>query len=92
LKLQESPAEQPRPGWMRSIAEARGDLEDKISPTLRRDAQRNIEKLYARARSVASLGLLEHGERDVAGQFPSECPYTLSQILEDDWYPEPEHQ
>src|SRR5439155_12953594 len=37
LKLAHSPADRPRYGWMRSIAEARGVLRRKLSPTLRRD-------------------------------------------------------
>lgn len=34
LKLEYSPAQHPRPGWMRSIAEARAEVGDKISRTL----------------------------------------------------------
>ena len=26
---------------------------------------------------------------DAAGKFPAGCPYTLDQILTDDWYPTP---
>src|SRR5215470_13471834 len=39
LKLAYSPAQQPRFDWMASIAEARATLGDKITPTLRRDAE-----------------------------------------------------
>ena len=31
-------------------------------------------------------------ESDAAAALPTACPYTLDQILEDDWYPEPPAQ
>ena len=37
LKLAHSPASDPRYGWRGSIMEARAELEDKLSPTLRHD-------------------------------------------------------
>ena len=89
LKLQYSPALGPRTGWMRSIAEARAELGDKISRTLRQDTQRRLPKLYEQARNLAALGLMEFGEQAAAGQLPSSCPYTLQQVFEDDWYPHP---
>jgi len=33
--------------------------------------------------------LQEHGEQGAAASLPMECPYTVDQILTDDWYPEP---
>jgi hypothetical protein len=27
-----------------------------------------------------------------AAQIPSDCPYTIDQVLADDWYPEPPEQ
>jgi hypothetical protein len=89
LKLEHSPAQSPRLGWMRSIAEARAELGDKISRTLRQDTQRRLPKLYQQARDLASLGLLEFGEDDAAKRLPTDCPYTLNQVFEDGWYPEP---
>src|SRR6478672_3090641 len=46
LKLAYSPAEQPRFNWMHSISDARAALEDKLSPTLRRDVEATLEKPY----------------------------------------------
>jgi len=87
LKLQHSPAAQPRFDWMASIAEARGTLFDKISPTLRRDVEATLDKLYQDARRRADLGLRGHGESDAADALPAQCPYTLDEICRDDWYP-----
>jgi len=89
LKLQYSPAEQPRLGWMRSINEARSILGDKLSPTLRRDVETRLVTLYEDARYAAELALREFGEEHSARGLSTECPYTLDQILEKRWYPEP---
>ncbi len=89
LKLQHSPATPPRLGWMRSITEARAQLDDKLSPTLKRDAEARLVALYDDARYQAELALQEHGEAEAAGMLPSECPYSFDQILRKRWYPEP---
>src|SRR5882672_11164120 len=39
LKLAYSPADDPRYGWRGSIIDARAELDDKLSPTLRNDIQ-----------------------------------------------------
>jgi hypothetical protein len=89
LKLAHSPADLPRYGWMRSIAEARGTLRKKLSPSLRRNAEEQLPSLYEEAREQAALGLREYGEDAAAESLPSDCPYTLEQVLEWGWYPEP---
>ena len=45
LKLENSPAREPRPGWYETIADAGTVLEDNLSPTLRRDLQRVLDPL-----------------------------------------------
>jgi Domain of unknown function DUF29 len=84
-----SPADSPRFGWMSSIIDARAELEDKLSPTLRRDIEENLTRLYGHARKQAEVELQAYGEHQVAGFLPAECPYSLDQVLADDWYPEP---
>ena len=87
LKLAYSPAEQPRFDWMHSISDARAALEDKLSPTLRRDVEAALERLYAQARRNAALSLRNFGEHGAAQVFPDQCPYSLDEICQDDWYP-----
>ena len=87
LKLQYSPAREPRFDWMASIVDARGQLEDKITTTLQRDAEAALAKLYERGRELAELGLRKFGED--ADSLPARCPYSLSRIRERGWYPEP---
>jgi hypothetical protein len=89
LKLQFSPADQPRLGWMRSITDARRILGDKLSPTLRHDVEIRLATLYEDARYATELALKEFGEEQAAKELPTECPYTLEQILEKRWYPDP---
>ena len=89
LKLACSPADRPRYGWMRSILDARLILGQKMTATLRRRAQSALTALYNHAREAAELGLREHGEHDGADSLPADCPYTLDQVLQPGWYPEP---
>jgi hypothetical protein len=89
LKLAHSPAIDPRTDWMVSIANARAELESRLTVTLRRDIETELPKLYASARRVASIGLMSYREADAASRFPATCPYTLDQILAYEWYPEP---
>lgn len=89
LKLAHSGAEQPRFDWMETIDDARETLSDKLTPTLRRDAEANLEKLYAEGRRRAARGLRRHGEPDAADLLPSACPWSLDEICREDWYPTP---
>ena len=88
LKLACSPAQQPRFDWMASIAEARATLGDKISPTLRRDAEVMLAKLYRDGRRQAELGLRAYGENKAAEALPQTCPWSLDDICREDWYPD----
>jgi hypothetical protein len=89
LKLAYSPAQQPRFDWIGLIIEARSALGDKISPTLRRDAETMLARLYDDARDRAEAGLRGYGETQAADKLPAECPYTIDEILRRGWYPEP---
>jgi hypothetical protein len=89
LKLAYSPARDPRSGWRGSIIGARAELDDKLSPTLRQDLSAVVAKLYATARKRVASDLQDHDEQEAAASLPAECPYSLDQILDEDWYPEP---
>jgi len=89
LKLAHSPARDPRFDWMESIIDARAVLEDKLSPSLRRDIEATLTRHYAVARKQAVIELLKYGEQEAARSLPTESQYTIEQILAEDWYPEP---
>jgi hypothetical protein len=88
LKLADSTAQQPRFDWTASIAEARATLGDKISPTLRRDAETMLAKLYRDGRHQAELSLRANGEDQAVAALPQSCPYSLDDICREDWYPD----
>jgi Domain of unknown function DUF29 len=89
LKLAYSPADPPRFDWMETIDDARQTLSDKITPTLRRDAEAVLDTLFAEAKRRAARRLRRYGEAGAADALPPQCPYSLDQICQEDWYPVP---
>lgn len=89
LKLQFSPAEEPRYGWIGSIVDARQEIFDKMTPTIRRELEAELPRLYGGGRKRAEVAMTGHGEIAAVARLPAACPYTFDQIIEDDWYPEP---
>ena len=87
LKLEFSPAYQPRGMWIGEVGDARAILDDKLTRTLRADLRRTLPKLYRKARDLTARKLKGYGEREAASSLPAECPYTLEQLLDDDFYP-----
>jgi hypothetical protein len=90
VKLEYSPAIDPRNGWRRTIRQARLDI-DRIledSPSLKREVPRLIERDIARAVQLAILDLEEHGEFDQM-ELPTigGVSYSEEQVL-GDWFPE----
>ena len=89
LKLQFSPAQEPRYGWMGSIVDARVEIDDKITRTIRREVEGDLTRLYRQAKKQAAVSLQQHGEPEIIDRLPITCPYTFDQILDEDWYPQP---
>ena len=86
LKLQHSPAKEPRTGWYDTILAQRDDLLDELTPTLRHMLEDALSEQYARARKRAASSLRRHRENAAADALPETCPYTLDQIT-GDWLP-----
>jgi hypothetical protein len=86
LKLQPSPALEPRPGWIDSILEHRNRLEYELTPRLRQILQDELSRVYAIARRTADRRLRMHGEDAAAAALPATCPYGIDQII-GDWWP-----
>ena len=87
LKLEYSDALEPRGGWYDSIMDARAELDDKLSPSLRRDLDDQLQRLWTRSWTKAENALRRFGEPDAADLLPPDCPYALDDLLADDWYP-----
>ncbi len=90
LKLEYSPARDPRAGWQETMVNARIELEDKLTATLHRGLRRRLPKLYDQARRAAAASLRVHGETEAAA-LPETCPYRLADLLRHDWYPPSRH-
>jgi Domain of unknown function DUF29 len=86
LKLQHSPAQNPRLAWRGTIRTQRTRLLNDLTPSLRRHLADNLAELYARARHDAEGSLRDYGEDAAADALPDTCPYTLDQIT-GDWLP-----
>jgi hypothetical protein len=86
LKLEHSPATDPRAGWRHTVRVQRDDLGDDLTATLRQDIVRELDELYAQARARTAAAMLDHGEREAAARLPASRPYSLEQI-EGEWLP-----
>jgi Domain of unknown function DUF29 len=91
LKLAYSVAAELRAGWMNSIDDARGRIDDMLTATIRRDIETCLPRLFERARRKVVRELFAHGEHDAAAALPKRCPHTLDDLLAEDWYPENRH-
>jgi hypothetical protein len=93
LKLAYSPAAAPRPGWLDSIDDARAEIEDRMTATIRREVEAALPRLYAQVLPKVARTLESFGEREAAARLPERCPWSLDELLapppEDDldWRP-----
>jgi Domain of unknown function DUF29 len=86
LKLQHSPATDPRNSWRASVREHRRRLWIESTPRLTQILADRLPELYARARDDAAAGMRDHGEHAAADALPAACPYSLDQLT-GDWWP-----
>ena len=87
LKLEYSPATEPRDGWKDTLTDARSILEDKLSPSLRSDLESMLPRLYTQILPKARRALRRFGEHEAARALPPACPYTLDEICRPEWLP-----
>jgi Domain of unknown function DUF29 len=90
LLLQHSPAREPRRRWIDEVVNFRGDIERRLTRSLRRDLERRRQLLYAEARRNLQRKLERYGEAEMVAHLPDRCPWTFEQILVDFWPPEPD--
>ena len=86
LKLEHSPAQEPRGRWYDTIIAQRSELLDELTASIRREVEPALPELYGRARLNAATSLGKHGENAAADALPTACPYSLDQIT-GDWLP-----
>jgi hypothetical protein len=89
LKLEYSPAGEPRGDWKVSVLEHRDRIARDLlaSPSLR--GRIDPANIYRTGRKIAALGL----ERDSIrlNDLPADCPFSLEQLLDEDWWPTNRH-
>jgi Domain of unknown function DUF29 len=85
LKLQYSPAVEPRRGWLDSVGKQRDDLELEMTPSLRRHLTTELESIYQKARRRAVDDLAQDDVKP--DQLPTSCPYSFDQISDPVWRP-----
>jgi len=91
LKLEFSPSAEPRAEWRHSIAQARDEVEDHLTVSMRPEVEAELPKLFGRGRRAAALGLRQHGEGEAAKALPATCPCALDRLVMQDWYPQNRH-
>ena len=86
LKLQFSPAKDPRRAWASTIDEHRRRLAFDLTPRLRQILRAELPRAYAITRRGLERDMRSYGEEAAADALPEACPYSLDQILLD-WWP-----
>lgn len=87
MKLDHSPAEQPRRGWKVSIQKQRIKLGQLFaeSPSLRTDLPNLSEQAFEIGRLQALEGMIDEVDED---DLPRTNPYRLDDLLDPQWFPE----
>ena len=91
LKLEHSPSPQPRRQWLVTVNDARAEAAQRWTEAIAREVVAGLDATYRRARRQAALELLDHGEAEAARALPTDCPYTLDQLTDEDWLPANRH-
>jgi hypothetical protein len=86
LKLEHSPARDPRAGWVETVMTQRSDLDDELTASLRPRIEQALSRTYDQARRNVAAALRERGELAAANALRETCPYSLDQIT-GDWLP-----
>ena len=91
LKLEHSPAPNPRAGWMETVDTQRDEVSRRLrrNPALTRQLGEFLDTAWPAARKHAARGLARHGE--ATGAVPPGCPYSPAQALDPDWWPANRH-
>ena len=89
LKLQFAPVDEPRRLWEVSVLNQRRDLQQLLrsSPSLKRLARLSLAQAYEEALELVERSTPEP-ERPSWPDLPRNCPYTVEEVLDRNWWPE----
>jgi hypothetical protein len=85
LQLAHSTLGDPRRSWKSTAMAHRHQLEMSLTPTLRQELEARLEEVYQRGRKLAATVLETEGTP--CEWLPRNCPYTLPELLDEDWLP-----
>jgi hypothetical protein len=85
LQLAHSTLSDPRHCWKATANAHRHQLEMCVTPMLRGELNARLEEVYTEGRDIAATVLETEGTDQ--RWLPEKCPYALSEVLEDDWFP-----
>ena len=90
LKLECSPAREPRAGWEDTVQRERLRVEKLVaeSPSLRPDLPDMAISAWKEGSKLARASLARHGETQAAQRVArASASYTANQLLDEDWFP-----
>jgi len=91
LKLEHSPARDPRRQWIITVDDARVEMERRWTRTVGNEVGAVLEATYRQSRRRAVLELKDHAEREAATALPRSCPFSIEQLRDEGWYPVNRH-
>lgn len=91
LKLEYAGDRRPRRRWIISTDDARRELQEHLTPTLRRELELALADVYRGERKRTARKLALSDDRAAAAALPVQCPYTLEHLLDEDWFPTSRH-
>lgn len=67
--------------WQEEIYNFRSELNERLTTTLRNYLEKELERIYQKAVKAVKI------KTQNSVEFPSECPYTLDRLLDENWLP-----
>ena len=89
LKLELTATSEPRRHWQKEVDNFRAEIEDRIEESPSLAGRLNAERAYRRAAKTARYDLPDFGVDPAS--IPADCPYSLEQLLDADWWPTNRH-
>lgn len=68
--------------WQAEVVGFRNQLNDRMTTNFSNYLEENLGKIYGKARKYVKV-------KSGLDTFPQDCPYTLTQLLDEDWFPTP---
>jgi len=67
--------------WLEEIYNFRFELNERLTTTLRNYLEKELERIYQKALKAVKI------KTQNSVEFPSECPYKLEELLDENWLP-----